>query len=109
MQIPKPENVPEINEGNGKISRFCRTYDPTQDFIRLWGTSYRDRVQSLWSNHIDQWKAGETSGANLEELLMVLVYDFTIAPYIPASDQRRKMFVGWLLDLIRVSASQRSV
>lgn len=101
MKLPENNNFPSAEAGLREIGRFVHEFDPTQDFIELWGDDYRTKVETLWQEQLKKFRAGERPAADVRELLLVLAYQYAIAPYSGIPENVLLDFSRWLISGMR--------
>lgn len=101
MKLPENKDFPSAEAGLREIGRFVHEFDPTRDFIELWGDDYRTKVETLWQEQLRKFRAGERPAADVQELFLVLAYQHTIAPYTGMPENVLLDFCHWLIGGMR--------
>lgn len=96
-------NLPEPDAELRDLIKFCRRYDPTKDFMKAWGSEFRDRLQELWGASTLAFKEGRSTGYNSNEVLLCMVYDVTIAPYIGVPEKITHSYLHAMIRELRDS------
>lgn len=97
MKLPDNKDFPSAEAGLREIGRFAHQFDPTQDFIELWDDDYKTKVETLWQEQLRKYRTGERPAADVPELLLVLAYQYAIAPYTGIPENNLLDFSRWLI------------
>ena len=101
LSLPAAESLPPTDATLPQIIRFARTADPTAHFLEHWGKNYQTQVRALWDRYVTSYQAGEETQGSAEELLMCLVYDIALGPYLGVPEPSQRSFLLWLIDGVR--------
>jgi hypothetical protein len=108
FQAPSLEALPAEDAPFREIGRFATAFDPTLYFNNKWGKKYAENARSLWDRAVQKFlKAEEPEGA-IEELLMVMAYEWTLGPYLGLPEDRKEKFLRHLLAAIRRKLGEKS-
>jgi len=101
LSLPAAESLPPTDATLPQIIRFARAVDPTMHFRERWGKYYPTQVSALWGRCVKSYQAGEETQGSAGELLMCLVYDIALGPYLGVPEPSQRSFLLWLIDGVR--------
>ena len=99
--LPTLEALPGTDATLPQIIRFAQSVDPTALFRDRWGDNYQQNVAALWDRYVQSYKAGVEAQGPADELLMCLVYDVVLGPYLGVPEPHKRPFLLWLIAGVR--------
>ena len=85
----------------GELVEFCRNNDPSQEFKERWGSEFGDRARELWGTSTHAFKASRATGYSPDEVLMCMVYDVAVAPYLGVPEEISRAYLHAMLQELR--------
>ena len=96
-----PDMLPKPNASHSEIIAFCQQNDPSLQFKELLGDKYNDHVIDLWSKSTHSFKSAIPTGYNINEILLCMAYDISVAPYIGVPIEISISYLNYMLNELR--------
>jgi hypothetical protein len=103
FRMPPLESLPNDQVTLAEVVRFIGTFELAliRHFQAQWGDEYRSRVQTLWKTCITTFQDGLPAAGRPDDLLMCLVYDCVVGPYLGGPGPQTLKFWLWLIEGVR--------